>query len=370
MRTHRSTISLLMRKPARMVTCAALAVACASTPLISPLSTAYAVSAETQSELTETQQQVEDATQAYEEAQQNLEDLQKLIDQNTADIQQLEQELPTQREKAAEAMRAQYKFQKDSNTLLGVVLGTTTFQDAISTIAYMDQIQQSNNREIERLNDMEAELEQKQVELDQAKTQAEQEQQKAADALAQAQQLRSEAQAKAEQEAAAELARLSADTSAAEGTGADSANTSNTATQTGQTASTVVTGGAVNWNMGRDEFVAEWGARIDAYLAGSPLEGYGSVFASAAWDNCVDPRWSPAIACTESSMGAYCFRDYNAWGWMTSKQFGSWNESITAHVAFLARNYGATLTPAAAQKYCPPTWQDWYNKVASQMNLI
>ena len=32
--------------------------------------------------------------------------------------------------------------------------------------------------------------------------------------------------------------------------------------------------------------------------------------------------------------------------------------------------YGATLTPAAAQKYCPPTWQDWYNKVGGQMSQI
>ena len=36
----------------------------------------------------------------------------------------------------------------------------------------------------------------------------------------------------------------------------------------------------------------------------------------------------------------------------------------------LRANYGSTLTPAAAKKYCPPTWQDWYNKVAAQMNRI
>lgn len=55
---------------------------------------------------------------------------------------------------------------------------------------------------------------------------------------------------------------------------------------------------------------------------------------------------------------------------MTSTRFSSWEESITAHVAFLGDVYGPTLTPAAAQKYCPPTWQDWYNKVGGQMNLI
>ena len=55
---------------------------------------------------------------------------------------------------------------------------------------------------------------------------------------------------------------------------------------------------------------------------------------------------------------------------MTSRRFGSWDESIRAHVSFLGSVYGATLTPAAAQKYCPPTWQDWYNKVGGQMSQI
>ena len=37
--------------------------------------------------------------------------------------------------------------------------------------------------------------------------------------------------------------------------------------------------------------------------------------------------------------------------------------------AYLGANDGSTLTPAAAKKHCPPTRQDWYNKVAAQMNL-
>ena len=244
-----------------------------------------------------------------------------------------------------------------------------SLDDAISTLTYMDQIQESNNRDIQELNDAEAELEQKKAELEEARKQAEDAEQKAADTLAEAQRLRSEAQARAEQEAAEELARLAADTSAASGEGADGGNASNTANQSGQSASVTVDG-SVNWNVTRDEFISTWTARIDAYLSGSPLAGYGRVFAEAAWDNSVDPRWSPAIACIESTKGTYCFRDYNAWGWMTSTRFSSWEESITAHVAFLGNVYGPTLTPAAAQKYCPPTWQDWYNKVGGQMNLI
>ena len=118
----------------------------------------------------------------------------------------------------------------------------------------------------------------------------------------------------------------------------------------------------------------EWTSRIDNYLAGSPMAGQGYNFAVAAWNTGVDPRWSPAIACIESTKGAYCANSYNAWGWSARgggwRSFGSWSEGISAHVAYLGANYGSTLTPAAAKKYCPPTWQDWYNKVAAQMNRI
>ena len=127
-------------------------------------------------------------------------------------------------------------------------------------------------------------------------------------------------------------------------------------------------------NSDYDSFINEWTSRIDNYLAGSPMAGQGYNFAVAAWNTGVDPRWSPAIACIESSKGLYCAGSYNAWGWSARgggwRSFGSWSEAVSAHVAYLGANYGSTLTPAAAKKYCPPTWQDWYNKVANQMNRI
>lgn len=369
MQGNLNRIHMISKRPARMLTCAALAVAFATAPMLSPAS-AYADSGTAESRLEESRRQVEQATSALQEAEDNVDALQALIDQNTADIAEIEAQLPAQRERAAEAMRAQYKYQKSTNSLLGAVLGITSLDDAISTLTYMDTIEEANTAEIERLNDMEAELQEKKVELTEAKTQADAERQKAADALAEAQRVRSEAQAEAEAAAAAQLAQLAGQTSAAQGEGADAGNASNTGNQEGQTASASLAGGAVDWNLTEQDFVATWTARIDAYLDGSPLAGYGAVFAQAAWDNGLDPRFSPAIACTESTKGTYCFRDYNAWGWMTSRQFSSWEESIAAHVAFLAANYGPTLTPEGAQRYCPPTWQDWYNKVASQMNLI
>lgn len=61
----------------------------------------------------------------------------------------------------------------------------------------------------------------------------------------------------------------------------------------------------------------------------------------------------PAIACIESTKGAYCANSYNAWGWSARgggwRSFGSWSEGISAHVAYLGANYGSTLTPAAAK---------------------
>ncbi|MFR9006856.1 MAG: hypothetical protein ACLVKA_10885, partial [Collinsella aerofaciens] len=97
--------------------------------------------------------------------------------------------------------------------------------------------------------------------------------------------------------------------------------------------------GVVNWDVDQASFVAEWAPRIDAYLAGSPLEGQGATFANAAWKYGVDPRFSPAISNTESSKGRHCFRPHNAWGWGNAS-WGSWEEAIDAHVSGLARGYG------------------------------
>ena len=123
---------------------------------------------------------------------------------------------------------------------------------------------------------------------------------------------------------------------------------------------------AVDWSVGQDEFIAEWTERIDAYLAGSPLAGYGYAFAEAAWDNGVDPRWSPAIANTESSKGSVCFLPCNAWGWGQSS-WGDWDSAIRAHVAGLAAGYGYCITPEAAAAYCPPNAGYWYSATIEQM---
>ena len=331
---HR-TAALIASKPARIITSAALAVALTATPMLSPVA-AYAASQATQDQLSAAQQKIEAATSAYNDARTKLDDLQKQIDSNEASIEEIEAKLPEQQAKASSAMRDLYKYQKGTNPIVSFLVNAQSLGEFITTCKYTNQITSSSVDEIEELNNMQTELEQNKAELQQAKSQLEAEQKNAEDALAQAQQLRSEAQAKA-----------TIDTTV---------NNTNT--------------GSSDY----DSFINEWTSRIDNYLAGSPMAGQGYNFAVAAWNTGVDPRWSPAIACIESTKGAYCANSYNAWGWSARgggwRSFGSWSEGISAHVAYLGANYGSTLTPAAAKKYCPPTWQDWYNKVAAQMNRI
>ncbi len=126
---------------------------------------------------------------------------------------------------------------------------------------------------------------------------------------------------------------------------------------------------AVDFSIGRDAFIAEWTSRINNYLDGSPLAGYGATFAEAAWENGVDPRWSPAISNTESTKGRNCFSWHNAWGW-TGGSWPSWDSAIRAHVKGLAEVYGFTISFSNAQRYCPPNYANWYRDTLNEMAKI
>lgn len=372
----RNTITTLSAKPVRVITSAMLAVALSVTPLVSPLA-AYATSTETAAEISSAQSQIEEATAAYDAATAKLAELQQQIEENEASIADIEARIPEAKAKASGAMRAIYKSQKSSNSVVSIFVNARNLSDLISTYMYSSSINEANNEAIEELNSMEEELGQKEDALNQAKADLETEQANAEAALAQAQTLRANALAKAQAELEAELAAMAADTEAAEGTGVSGENANSQATESNQTidasASSSVSG-AVDFSIGYDAFMSEWTARIDNYLAGSPLAGYGSVFAQASWNTGVDPRWSPAISCIESTKGTYCANICNAWGWSAVgggwRSFGDWTSAIYAHVSYLGSCYGSTVTPAAARKYCPPTWQDWFNKVSGQMALI
>lgn len=335
----------------------------------------------------ELQRRVEETAAAYNEAVAQREALEAQAADLEAQIAENEAKLPAAQDAAADALYLLYRFQQSSNGLVELLLSADDFNSFITTVQYLNSV---NNHTVGRLEELDAlvdELERQRGDLQAALDAAREQEEAAQTALAEAQAAREEAQRRAEEEArrrAAEEAARAAEAAAAaqSGTGTGASTDGGAGTDgagavaegeavvgdAGSAGSVEEPAGDVVWTE-RDAFVAEWGGRIDAYLAGSPLAGYGPTFAAAAWDYGVDPRWSPAIAYIESSLGAYCFLPHNAWGW-GSVSWGSWEEAIYGHVAGLARGYGYTITYEAAQRYCPPNADHWYAVVSEQMSYI
>ena len=332
------------------------------------------------------QQEVERTAAEYDQAMSRIDELNQQISDNEAHIAKIQETLPEQQERSSAAAVKMYKAQASTPGLLEMVLSSENIVDFFTSLEYVSHIFSSNQAEINRLNELKAELDQTRRDLSQAKKDADSEAANAEAALTAAQEARQEAQRKAQEEAARqaeEAAKAAAEAQAAEeakaaeaAKAADDAakaddSAANDATNAGESSGTVEapSNDGADWTSDRDAFVAQWAGRIDAYLAGSPMAGTGQTFAEAAWDYGVDPRWSPAISNTESSKGLYCFNSHNAWGW-GSASWGSWDDAIRSHVAGLARGYGYTISVDAAKKYCPPNWEHWYNATLAQMNMI
>ena len=348
-------------------------------------------------------QRIEESGTAYDEAAKRVEELQAKIDANEQRISELEAELPEKKEAAAESIRTLYKMQQTGGGILELLLSADDFNDVITTARYLDTISTKNNEAVQDLVSATSELDQTRSALASEKAQAdsdaksaqdamneaisarqqlvEEQQKKAAEEAAAAQAAVEAAKAKAAEEAAAkaaEEAASAASASAAADSSAASDSSTTFTTQSGTEATvevpsaetvTTVTTTDTGLADSKTEFVNKWQPRIDAYLAGSPLAGYGKTFAEAAWTYGVDPRLSPAISCVESSKGAVCFKSHNAWGWGSSS-WDDWDSAIRDHVKGLATTYGGQLTVSGAQMYCPPTWEDWYSSVLSEMNSI
>lgn len=342
---------------------------------------AYAATEATEGELTEAQAHIEETAAAYDEVVAKLADLEEKISENEEKLAELEDILPDQQQKSNDATIALYKMQRENYGLINMVLSSESFGEVLDILEYLNNLQESNLDEIARLSSLKADLEETQSELEQSKLDAEKEKQNAEDALAKAQAAREEAQAKAEAEAAAQAAAEAEALAAAEAaaaaeeeaaSGSQEESTPSDNGNSGGSSSGSTGGGSsnVDWSVDKQAFVDEWGARIDRYLSGSPTSGCGRIYAEAAWNHGVDPRYSPAISYAESSKGAACFAPYNAWGWMSGVSYGSWEESIDAHVRGLSRGYSYTVTVADAKKYCPPNWEHWYNTVSGQISMI
>ncbi len=345
--------------------------------------------------LEELQQRVQESGEAYDQAQQRVDDLQGQIDQNEQRISEIETQLPRKRAKAAESIRTLYKMQQDSQGLVGLLLSSEDFNAFLSVLQYLDVIQSSNTEAIQELLSLDQELEDTRVQLaqqmDEAQTQkaaaqeslqsavdarTKLEQEMAAQAAAEelARKAAQEEAQKAVAEAQAQQAEGATEAEAAESTGLTVENTN---TDTGEKTTVTTPAEApkesspttVDWQSEKSTFVAGWGARIDAYMAGYPLAGYGKVFAEAAWNWGVDPRLSPAISCIESGKGRACFRPHNAWGW-GNVGWDSWEAAINGHVKGLAQLYGGHLTYSGAKMYAPINTDHWYALVLAEMERI
>lgn len=327
-----------------------------------------ALADEVSDQLAATAQRVSEASQAYDEAQAALDDVNQRIADNQARIDEIEAKLPEQREQAADSMVALYKISRSGTSLVDLMLSSEDFNSLVSTMRYLNVITSHNNDEVQKLLDMEDELESARDALAAEKDEAETAKKNAQQALDEANAARAAAEAAAQAQAqaeAAEAAEVIAEAQAA----AEQGQTFTT--ESGETAQ--VTAPAEQPTPApapeATSDVDQWTARIDAFLAGSPMAGHGRTFAEAALRYGVDPRFSPAIAAVESGKGAVCFRPYNAWGWGNSS-WGSWDEAINAHVAGLASGYGYTVSLWAAKRYCPPNWSRWYAAVSAQMAAI
>lgn len=351
----------------------------------------------------EFQQEVERTAAEYDEALAQVEAAEKAVTENAARLDELAVEIPEQQQRSSHAARELYKLEQQSSGLIELIFSSDSFYDLLVNFDYIARVTDAHRDELSRLGDMKAEFDERQTTLEKAQKDATRNARKANEALKAAQAAREEAQqrareeaqrqaeeaaaaaaaaATAEAEAQAEAeAAAKAEEEAAQTHSEQSEPSSESASEASQPESASEpeepepasfeqpTDDGANWSQDQKDFVNEWSQRIDAYLAGSALAGQGATFAKAAWTYGVDPRWSPAIAFTESTLGANCFNPHNAWGW-GSASWGSWEEAINDHVAGLARGYGYTISIEAAQKYCPPNWENWYNRTLEQMNKI
>ena len=290
-------------------------------------------------------------------------------------IDEIEAALPAQQERSNAGMKQRYILQSNPLAVVDSLLSSESLGTFLRHVDYLEIVSRSNLRELNKLKAMEQELA------------AARDAQVAAIADAQAQLDEAQAELSKEQDKRAQTQREDVEDAAKQAREQGGEKSVGVAYDGGKqpedykeaaTEDTEELSDGADWHAGREAFIAEWAGRIDAYLEGSALAGQGENFAAAAWKHGVDPRWSPAISNTESSKGAVCIRPFNAWGWgaADSDPYGlalewqSWAEAIDAHVAGLAEGYGYTISLSNAKRYCPNTWQSWYNKTLAQMSQI
>ena len=139
---------------------------------------------------------------AYNDAVAQREQLEAQAAECQARIDELAAQLPAAQDRAAEAIRSQYKYQQGTNELIELLFSSDGFEQFVATLQYFENIDRHNANQIDELLALQAQMAQEQADLDTALAQA-QEQEAAAEAaaLAEAKAARAEAQRKAEEEA-------------------------------------------------------------------------------------------------------------------------------------------------------------------------
>ena len=99
-----------------------------------------------------------EASEKYAQAQQELDDLNKKVEDNQSKLKDLEAKLPEAREDSAEAMRLNYKLLQSQPNLIGLILSSRDFSDFLSTLSYINAINDSNFEKIQHLIQMESQL--------------------------------------------------------------------------------------------------------------------------------------------------------------------------------------------------------------------
>lgn len=318
---------------------------------------------------------IEQLTNDYKDAQEKLARANEEISAIQSEMDALEQNIPVQQERSDRAVKAQYKAQSEPLAILEVLFKADSLNQFLKQAEYIERVSEANLTEMSRLLDMKEECDIAQQEQQRIKSEADGQVESAAAKLS------------AEQEKRAIRQATGLATSVTQARTQGGKKSVGVAYDGGEqpedykeaaTKDTAALSDGADWYSDRDEFIAEWAERIDAYLKGSAMEGQGANFAKAAWKYNIDPRWSPAISNTESSKGAVCIRPHNAWGWGAADvdphglalEWKSWEEAIDAHVKGLSNGYGYTISMNGAKKYCPNTWQSWYNKTLAQMSKI
>ena len=290
---------------------------------------------------------VSEAKTRYDEANEKLKTIQQSADETQKKLDDLNAKLPESQNRAANAIREMYKTgASDGSTQLELashIIGAKSISEAASLMQY-------DTKMVKAMTDAISEYTQQKSDAESTKSELNAQLDDAQKAVNEAQQ----ALSKARDDERSAIAAKNAAASAA-----------------GDESSMEIS--SVDWSQDKTAFVDEWGARIDKYLAGSPIAGTGKIFAAAAYDNGVDPRVSPAISCIESGKGrAMITSTKNLWGWGggTMNMGSTWEQAIYKHVQGWKAGYGTTVTPAMARKYCPPNAANWYSKVVSEMNKI